>query len=171
MRSVITLLIGASSASGFISSPLRLLHHRQVVASYSTVKELFSSPSFFSIELVDVDHASDGCKCIRITDDTEAAATILENMDPTAWAANPSQNGSGGIFLSYLPSNQHTSNVDVKLGDWTPSYSHKEDHIRWLACARQTRYWMVSHSLYCSCFRSSLKYSQCTLCFSGTCIW
>ena len=84
MRRVITLLLATSSASGFVSSPLRLLH-RQVVASDST--KLFSSP-FFSIELVDADHTtSDGCKCIRIADDT--TTTILENMDPNAWAINP----------------------------------------------------------------------------------
>lgn len=166
MRRVITLLLATSSASGFVSSPLRLLH-RQVVASDST--KLFSSP-FFSIELVDADHTtSDGCKCIRIADDT--TTTILENMDPNAWAINPSKNASGGIFLSYLPSNQHTSNVDVNMGELSLSNSHKGDHIKWLACARQTRYWMVSNSLYCLRFRFAHIYSKYTLRFVGTCVW
>ena len=133
MNRVINLLLTTSSASGFVSSPLRL--HRQVVARYST-NELFSSPSFFPIELVDT-QGPDACsKCIRFADDdTEATATILENIDPTAWAANPSQSDSGGIFLSYLPRNKNTSSVDVKLGDFALSRGHKEDHIQWLACA------------------------------------
>jgi raffinose synthase len=33
--------------------------------------------------------------------------------------------------------------VDVKLGDWPINHRNKgEDEVKWLACARQTRYWM-----------------------------
>ena len=127
-------LLHAIPTYAFVSAPLRV--HRQVLL----VTDLFSCPSSFPIEVVETS-PDDGSKCIRIAD-INVNETILGKMDKTAWLVHPSQNGSHGLFLSYVPCSEHISNVDVKLGEWYISHSHNEDHVKWLACARQTRYWM-----------------------------
>eukprot|EP00569_Conticribra_weissflogii_P009358 CAMPEP_0171367560 /NCGR_PEP_ID=MMETSP0879-20121228/6161_1 /TAXON_ID=67004 /ORGANISM="Thalassiosira weissflogii, Strain CCMP1336" /LENGTH=1092 /DNA_ID=CAMNT_0011875619 /DNA_START=24 /DNA_END=3302 /DNA_ORIENTATION=+ len=86
----------------------------------------------------------------------QSPQTIIENMERHVWSSHSPKSGSGGLFLWYAPENSHdaitaeeggkdwteTSNVDLRVGDWAINAESKISNVRWLACARQTRYWM-----------------------------
>ncbi|KAL7461987.1 hypothetical protein ACHAXS_002391 [Conticribra weissflogii] len=82
--------------------------------------------------------------------------TIIENMERNVWSSHAPKSGSGGLFLWYAPKTLHDSinvkdgdenwikrsNIDLRVGDWAINAETNISSVRWLACARQTRYWM-----------------------------
>ena len=124
-----TLFLAISTATAFLIHP------------QANRRPLFSPQFSHPIELVETSSIDNKCSILTADGDNHV---ILENIDSTAWVFHPSAS-QNGCFLTHVPCSKHTSSssVDVKLGDWPINHRNKgEDEVKWLACARQTRYWM-----------------------------
>lgn len=110
----------------------------------------FSSCSFYPIELISTNHTSYVCT-VSIDGGDDISRVVLKNVQPSSWQATKS---GYGLVLSYSPSDiadeswKDLSHIDIRLGDWadyhtidSKSNDETETRIRWMACARQTRYW------------------------------